>query len=51
MGAGDGLGDGTNADFRSIFGDLDLFGERTFDSTNGAWSYKDFSSYTLPEFL
>ena len=44
-----GMGDGTNADFRSVYGDL--FGERTFDPTNGGWSYKNFSSYKLPEFL
>ena len=44
-----GVGDGTDADFRAIYGDL--FGERTFDSTKGGWSYEDFSSYKLPEFL
>ena len=44
-----GVGDGTDADFRAIYGDL--FGERTFDPTKGGWSYEDFSSYTLPEFL
>ena len=41
--------DGTDADFRSLFGDL--FGERMLDPTNGAWSNKDFYSFTLPEFL
>ena len=41
--------DGTDDDFPSLYGDL--FGERMFDPTNGAWSYKDFSNYTLPEFL
>ena len=40
-----GMGGGTDADFRSIYG------EHTFDPTNGGWSYKHFSSYTLPEFL
>ena len=44
-----GMGDGTDADFRSIYGDL--FGERTFDNSTGGWSYENFSSFTLPEFL
>ena len=42
-----GMGDGTDADFRAIYGDL--FGERTFDDTS-AWSYEYNTSYALPEF-
>ena len=43
-----GMGDGSDADFRSIYGDL--FGKSTFDNSTGGWSYENFSSYKLPEF-
>ena len=44
-----GMGDGTDADYPAIY--ADLFGERTFDKSNGGWSYDYLTSYGLPEFL
>ena len=43
-----GMGEGTDADYPAIY--ADLFGERTFDKSNGGWSYDYLTSYGLPEF-
>ena len=44
-----GMGDGTDADFPSIY--ADLFGERTFINSKGGWAYDYFTSYALPDFV
>ena len=43
-----GMGDGTDADFPAIYGDL--FGDRTFDNRDGGWGYDYRTSFGLPEF-
>ena len=44
-----GMGDGSDADFPAIY--ADLFGERTFDPSEGGWEYDYFTSYALPDFV
>ena len=44
-----GMGDGSDADFPSIYNDL--FGLRTFNNTASGWSYDYFTSYALPDFI
>ena len=45
-----GMGDGTDADFPAIY--ADLFGERTFDPSQGGWGYQQSNSLQyLPSFL
>ena len=45
-----GMGESTDADFPAIY--ADLFGERTFDPSQGGWAYQQFNSLQdLPSFL
>ena len=44
-----GMGDSKEANFPAIY--ADLFGERTFDNSNGGWGYEYFTSYELPDFV
>ncbi len=44
------MGESTDADFPAIYDDL--FGKRTFDNSDGGWSYQVFNSFAdLPDFL
>ena len=44
------MGEGSDADFPAIYDDL--FGKRTFDNSDGGWSYEVFNSFAdLPDFL
>ena len=43
------MGESSDADFPAIYDDL--FGKRTFDNSEGGWSYEVFNSFRLPDFL
>ena len=43
------MGDGSDANFPAIY--ADLFSNRTFDNSDGGWSYDVFNSFGLPDFL
>ena len=43
------MGESSDADFPVIYDDL--FGKRTFDNSEGGWSYEVFNSFRLPDFL
>ncbi|MGB1776857.1 MAG: hypothetical protein ACPHGV_11020, partial [Synechococcus sp.] len=44
------MGESSDADFPAIY--ADLFGKRTFDPSDGGWSYEVFNSFDdLPDFL
>ena len=43
------MGDGSDANFPAIY--ADLFSNRTFDNSDGGWSYDVCNSCGLPDFL
>ena len=43
------MGESSDTDFPAIYDDL--FGKRTFDNSEGGWSYEVFNSFRLPDFL